>query len=87
MRDKTTVLLIGGVILFLLMTMGNPFFIVNEYEQVIVTQFGKPVGPLFHMRPFVAGFQLATHRGPVVPVVVPNVELGVALAVHVFGRP
>jgi membrane protease subunit HflC len=44
MRDKATVFLIGGIIVFLLIAMGNPFFIVNEYEQAIVTQFGKPVG-------------------------------------------
>lgn len=32
------------LILFVLLLIGNSFYIVREYEQVIITQFGKPVG-------------------------------------------
>ena len=37
---------IGLVILlfFALLVLGSSFFVVNEYDQVILTQFGKPVG-------------------------------------------
>jgi membrane protease subunit HflC len=35
------------VLIFLgLLAVGNSFFVVNEYDQVILTQFGKPVGNL-----------------------------------------
>ncbi|MCD6539325.1 MAG: protease modulator HflC [Candidatus Omnitrophica bacterium] len=35
------------IILLFLFFLGNPFFVVSEYEQAIVTQFGKPVGEPF----------------------------------------
>ncbi len=37
-----TVLLILG--LLILLSILNPFYVVPEYEQIIITQFGKPVG-------------------------------------------
>ncbi len=43
MRNNLNIILFLGIILLLLL-MGNPFFIVNEYEQAIITQFGKPIG-------------------------------------------
>jgi len=36
--------LIAGIILIILALLGNPFYIVNEAQQAIITQFGKPVG-------------------------------------------
>ncbi|MBN2119990.1 MAG: protease modulator HflC [Candidatus Omnitrophica bacterium] len=37
--------LIALIIVFgILLLAGNPFFVVNEYEQAIITQFGKPIG-------------------------------------------
>ncbi|RKY33856.1 MAG: protease modulator HflC [Candidatus Omnitrophota bacterium] len=41
MRSK---LFLTLIILLFLFFLGNPFFVVNEYEQAIVTQFGRPVG-------------------------------------------
>jgi len=38
---KILVILIAVVVLFSIL---NPFYVVKEYEQVIITQFGKPVG-------------------------------------------
>lgn len=36
--------IILGIILLVLLTIANPLYRVNEYEQVIITQFGRPVG-------------------------------------------
>ena len=41
-------LLVAAVILLVVATLGGAFFVVNEAQQVIITQFGKPVGePIF----------------------------------------
>jgi membrane protease subunit HflC len=38
---KILVIIIAVIVLFSIL---NPFYVVKEYEQVIITQFGKPVG-------------------------------------------
>jgi len=43
MKSKISLIIFLFVLLFLFLA-GNPFFIVNEYEQAIITQFGKPIG-------------------------------------------
>ena len=40
MRTIVTIVVIVGFLLLL----ANPFYKVNETEQIIITQFGKPVG-------------------------------------------
>jgi len=39
-----TILVAVIVVLFVVLLLGGAFFIVNEAEQVVITQFGKPVG-------------------------------------------
>lgn len=41
---QAAVLTIGILVLLAVMTAGGVFFIVDETEQVVITQFGKPVG-------------------------------------------
>jgi membrane protease subunit HflC len=41
---QLTLLLIAVFILLAVATIGGAFYIVNEAQQVIITQFGKPVG-------------------------------------------
>lgn len=36
--------IIIGFVVLILVLLGNPFFVVNEYEQAVITQFGDPVG-------------------------------------------
>ena len=43
MKNKFT-FIIGLFFLLFVILSGNPFFIVNEYEQAIITQFGRPIG-------------------------------------------
>ncbi len=43
MNKLTNGLILAGII-FILLLIGNPFFIIYEGKQVIITQFGKPVG-------------------------------------------
>jgi len=56
---QATLVLIGLVILVVILVVGGAFYIVSEMNQVIITQFGKPVGdpitePGLHMKmPFV----------------------------------
>jgi len=58
MNSKINLIIILFILLFLFLT-GNPFFVVNEYEQAIITQFGKPIGEpirkagLFFKLPFI----------------------------------
>ena len=41
---QLSLLLVAIVILLVVATLGGAFFVVNEAQQVIITQFGKPVG-------------------------------------------
>jgi len=41
---QITLIVVGVLILLAIMTAGGAFFIVDETEQVVITQFGKPVG-------------------------------------------
>ena len=43
MSNKITPIVLV-IILLIVVFAGSPFFVVNEYEQAIVTQFGKPIG-------------------------------------------
>lgn len=43
MKNSVNSLIFIVILLFLVLA-GNPFFILNEYEQAIITQFGKPIG-------------------------------------------
>ncbi len=58
MKSKQKVLIII-VVLVVLFLIGNPFFVVNEYEQAVITQFGDPIGepitePGLHLKiPFI----------------------------------
>jgi membrane protease subunit HflC len=42
MKKSTIVILVASVVLLIVIAQG--FYVVNEYEQVVITQFGKPVG-------------------------------------------
>ncbi len=42
MKKSTITILIAAVVLLIVIAQG--FYVVNEYEQVVITQFGKPVG-------------------------------------------
>lgn len=44
MGNKKSFYLLLAIVLGILLISGSPFFVVNEYEQVIVTQFGRPIG-------------------------------------------
>ena len=44
MNKNIGILLLVVVLLIFIISAGNPFYIVHEGEQVIVTQFGKPIG-------------------------------------------
>ena len=46
MKIKTNIA-VAIFILLVLFLAGNPFFVVNEYEQAIITQFGEPMGEPF----------------------------------------
>ena len=41
---QLSILLLAVFILLAIATVGGAFFVVNEAQQVIITQFGKPVG-------------------------------------------
>ena len=43
MNNKNISLIIAGIVLVLIL-IGNPFFIIEEGKQAIVTQFGQPIG-------------------------------------------
>jgi modulator of FtsH protease HflC len=43
MKTKQKIIFIL-IALFIIFLIGNPFFIVNEYEQAVITQFGEPMG-------------------------------------------
>ena len=43
MKSKLNIIFIFFILFFVILA-GNPFFIVNEYEQAVITQFGKPIG-------------------------------------------
>ena len=43
MNKKSTTLIIGVVIIVIIL-MGNPFYILYEGQQAVITQFGKPIG-------------------------------------------
>lgn len=43
MKSKNTTLIVIGVIVALVV-IGNPFYVVNEAQQAVVTQFGEPIG-------------------------------------------
>jgi membrane protease subunit HflC len=43
MKQASLILLLGGAVLVILVV-GGAFYVVNEAEQVVITQFGKPVG-------------------------------------------
>ena len=36
--------IIPFIVVFIILLMGNPFYILSEGKQVIITQFGKPIG-------------------------------------------
>jgi len=40
-KNRLIILVMGAL---LLIFSGSPFFVVNEYEQAVITQFGKPIG-------------------------------------------
>ena len=42
--NKKLNIIIGVFILLGIILAGNPFFVVTEYEQAIITQFGEPIG-------------------------------------------
>ena len=45
---QLSLILVAVAILLVLLTLGGAFYVVNEAQQVIITQFGKPVGePIF----------------------------------------
>lgn len=44
MSSKSISFLIGLVVLFSVLLAGSPFYVVDEYNQAIITMFGKPVG-------------------------------------------
>ena len=44
MKDKSIGIIIGIVVVLFIIGLGNPFYVINESQQVIITQFGKPVG-------------------------------------------
>jgi membrane protease subunit HflC len=45
---QLSLLLVAVIILLVFLTLGGAFYVVNEAQQVIITQFGKPVGdPVF----------------------------------------
>ena len=41
---QTALILVAVLILLILATLGGAFYIVTETEQVVITQFGRPVG-------------------------------------------
>ena len=41
---QATLILIALLVLVVILTMGGAFYVVNETQQVVITQFGKPVG-------------------------------------------
>jgi len=43
MKNKNIPLIIGAIVIFLIL-ISQPFYILNEGKQVIITQFGKPIG-------------------------------------------
>lgn len=44
MKQSSIGLIVGVVIVVILILIGNPFYTVYEHQQVVITQFGKPVG-------------------------------------------
>ena len=42
--SKKSLLLIGAFILLIIVISGNPFYVITEGQQVVITQFGRPVG-------------------------------------------
>lgn len=44
MSSKNSLIIILVIGALLLIFSGSPFFVVNEYEQAVITQFGKPIG-------------------------------------------
>ncbi|MFQ5600357.1 MAG: protease modulator HflC [Candidatus Krumholzibacteriia bacterium] len=59
MNTRTGVILIAIIAAMIVVALGNPFYTVNEWEQVVITQFGKPIGdavrePGLHLKmPFI----------------------------------
>ena len=45
---QLSLLLVAVFVLLAVATIGGAFFVVNEAQQVIITQFGKPVGRAYH---------------------------------------
>ena len=43
MNNKSTSLIVAGVIIAVIL-IGNPFYILNESQQAVITQFGEPIG-------------------------------------------
>lgn len=44
MSNKSISFVVGLIVLFVVLLAGSPFFVVDEYNQAIITMFGKPVG-------------------------------------------
>ena len=42
--NKLSIGLILGIVCIIVILAGNPFFVINEGQQVIITQFGEPIG-------------------------------------------
>ena len=59
--NRIGILVIGLIVLFAIILLGGAVFLVYETHQVIITQFGRPVGdpvtaPGLHMKvPFIQG--------------------------------
>jgi len=49
--NKTVLIILAFLVAFLLLSRGSFFYVVNEAEQAIVTQFGKPVGDVVNPGP------------------------------------
>ncbi|MCK4809638.1 MAG: protease modulator HflC [Candidatus Omnitrophica bacterium] len=44
MSNKRIGLIVLGIVIFIFLFAGAPFYVVKEFEQTIITQFGKPIG-------------------------------------------
>jgi len=42
--NKPNIALIAGIIIIIFIVIGNPFYVLPEGTQAVITQFGEPIG-------------------------------------------